>query len=226
MPALWESVRLVRSPEDVLLKVGVVSFSSLETSWSGASLASLAVPGAWPTIRNCLSLDLAPALALQGDTINVKTVKFTFKPSDSSLEVLLEDRAMATDREIAENSLYTSGHSIARRSLNTSRELGEGWATFMVQIDENVFVEGDPTTICQNYPDSNHQSYNDCDKNFLKQTLASNFGPEFVPIWASNSSSVSAAKWPNSSLDLAPLFNGHQTSPCPRPCRTTRITSR
>ena len=100
VPALWESVRLVRSPEDVLLKVGVVSFSSLETSWSGASLASLAVPGAWPTIRNCLSLDLAPALALQGDTINVKTVKFTFKPSDSSLEVLLVDRAMATDTAV------------------------------------------------------------------------------------------------------------------------------
>ena len=127
--------------------------------------------------------------------------------------MIIMTMSITTYREFAENSLYTSGHSIAKRSLELSEELGEGWATFIVQIEENVFVENDPTKTCKNYPNSDFRNYNDCDKDFIQNILASDFGLELFPSWQptvrlfprQDGQTPPAWTWPRSSTVWRPL---------------------
>ena len=165
----------------------------------------------------------------------MKVVKFFIKLdtpyNNGSLEILLVDRSVSTDREIATNSLYTAGPRIEMRPVKVDPLLGKGWSTYIAQIHENIFVENDPTKKCKNYPNEDHETYNDCDKAFIRESLTAKFGPDFVPIWATSSSNVSDVMWDNATgwdlhAALVPLFDGGQVSDCPLPCKTTSVTTR
>jgi hypothetical protein len=217
----------VRLLEDVLLAVVVTRFGGGERRvWTAARLAELQVQTR-PSVDNCLTMDLL--LALPADDSAVETVQLELRqdcPDCQWLEVLLEYRGLATERRIAAHGLFTSGSAIGK-APRVSQERGEGWSTFVVQIDENVFVENDPSKNCQNYPNNQFETYKQCDEDFIAKTLRTNFGPKFLPIWATNLTDVSYTKWENaSSLDLAQLFEGTTVSPCPLPCRTARVTAR
>ena len=78
----------------------------------------------------------------------VKTVEFFVKLdspySNGSLEILLVDRSLSTEREIAINSLYTAGPRIEMRPIQVDPLVGKGWSTYIAQLHENIFVEEDP----------------------------------------------------------------------------------
>ena len=42
---------------------------------------------------------------------------------------------------------------------------------YAVKIKKRVFVEENPKTSCQNYPNSKFSSYGECDKKFMKDTI-------------------------------------------------------
>ena len=52
----------------------------------------------------------------------------------------------------------------------------------MVDIKESVFVEDDPSKNCRVYPNKDHQSYRECDDQFMKDLL-STFDPPITPVW-------------------------------------------
>ena len=54
--------------------------------------------------------------------------------------------------------------------------------TYVVDISESVFVEEDPSKNCRVYPYKDHQSYRECDDQFMKD-LVSTFDPPITPVW-------------------------------------------
>ena len=57
----------------------------------------------------------------------------------------------------------------------------------MVDIKESVFVEDDPSKNCRVYPNKDHQSYRECDDQFMKD-LVSTFDPPITPVWLTGNS--------------------------------------
>ena len=53
---------------------------------------------------------------------------------------------------------------------------------YTVDISESVFVEEDPSKRCRVYPTKEHQSYRECDDQFMKD-LVSTFDPPITPVW-------------------------------------------
>ena len=58
---------------------------------------------------------------------------------------------------------------------------------YMVKISESVFVEDDPSKSCRVYPNKDHQSYRECDDQFMKD-LVSTFDPPITPVWLTDNS--------------------------------------
>ena len=219
----------MREPDDVLTRIEVTTYGKHEQVWEGKGLQELVVRNMRPTLSNCLTLDLSRALVTKDSAI--KTVLFAFRQNCEdckSARVVLEERAMATTREIGINSLANLGPDLGKEALKVDKETGKGWATYVVQINENVYVENDPSKNCKNYPYNGFGSYNDCDEHFISTTLKKSFGPEFVPVWAANvTSKTSSVKWANSTdYDINDLFEGVELSQCHLPCTTTNLVTR
>ena len=116
--------------------------------------------------------------------------------------------------------------------------MGQGWSTYIVQLHSNIFVEADTSKNCQIYPNNEYATYDECDKDYIDNTLARKFGPNFVPVWATTDGGreVSTAMWENMSNlpnlpdklhdQLVPIFEGTEASQCPLPCTTTSTTIR
>ena len=56
------------------------------------------------------------------------------------------------------------------------------WKQYVVDISESVFVEEDPSKSCRVYPNKDHQSYRECDDQFLKEYVGA-FDPPITPFW-------------------------------------------
>ena len=50
-------------------------------------------------------------------------------------------------------------------------KLGSKMSQYAVKISKRVFVEEDPKTSCQNYPNGKFTSYAECDKKFMRDTI-------------------------------------------------------
>ena len=88
-------------------------------------------------------------------------------------------------------------------------------------------MEEDKSKNCVEYPHGKHDTYNDCDEDFV----ASNLPPGLVPIWfTNNTKKVTAllknAKYPSDRRSYEKLHDGRMKSKCPIPCSTFHIESR
>ena len=52
----------------------------------------------------------------------------------------------------------------------------------MGDVSESVFVEEDPSQRCRVYPNEEHQSYRQCDDQFMKGVV-SMLEPPIMPVW-------------------------------------------
>ena len=87
-------------------------------------------------------------------------------------------------------------------------------------------MEEDKSKNCVEYPHGKHDTYNDCDEDFV----VSNLPPDLVPIWVTNNtkevtSFLNQTKFANYSIYVG-LHDGVQKSKCPVPCSTFHIESR
>ena len=55
----------------------------------------------------------------------------------------------------------------------------------MIDIQESVFVEDDPSRRCRVYPTKDFHSYRQCDDQFIKDYV-SNLDPPITPVWLTN----------------------------------------
>ena len=83
-------------------------------------------------------------------------------------------KELNTWRQISYNSFFSSGDSINPNPA--------AWNIYSIRIKQNHFLEEDPAQKCRNYPNSDFESYKDCDDKLSKMHLA-NKTPGVVPVW-------------------------------------------
>jgi hypothetical protein len=140
------------------------------------------------------------------------------------IEVQLEDKNMATRRQILVNNMNNQGPLMTYQ--NSSKVLN----LYTVELFEEVFMKDDLTKNCTEYPNDQYGSYSDCDLHYGLTRLAQEVGPGFLPLWAStNLSRVTGwpvyLDWARSPLHVN-LANGFQLSDCRLPCRITKTMSK
>ena len=126
------------------------------------------------------------------------------------------------------------GKKDAHYNLSRMERLNESRRKeYMVEVQKNQHVEEDPAQGCRNYPNTEFETFNDCDMAFMRRSLAKSYSayPNFIPLMVAEKES-DATSW----LEVGPDFyqpkqfnfrdmsDGTQASDCPPPC-TTHHTS-
>ena len=122
--------------------------------------------------NNCYSLDISENALVKEK--GLKGVVIEMPLQNWSLEVLVQGKELNTWRQISYNSFFSSGDSI---NPNPG-----AWNIYSIRIKQNRFLEDDPAQNCRNYPNSDFQSYKECDDKLSKNHLANKF-PGVVPVW-------------------------------------------
>ena len=174
-------------------------------------------------IDNCLTVDLLKYNDIRQvgiANIFVYVYDTTLNSSFNSLQIIPIDRNLFTERHLKSTKLYYSGPNIVMDKNAPNRSTD----SYIMELKQNTFVENDPSKHCVNYPNSENESYNDCDKNFTMRKLAEHYGQGLVPIWATNDLlNVTTSHYVDWSYDYGNLFDGTIPSNCPLPCKTTSI---
>ena len=104
--------------------------------------------------------------------------------------------------------------------------LGKGKIVdYGIKLRENTFSKKDFSKNCVNYPNDGHETYIDCDDDFLASAVPSGL----VPIWVTNKTQTVTNSLHLQNFDefyFGSLFVGEQLSPCPLPCTTLHVESR
>ena len=69
-------------------------------------------------------------------------------------------------------------------------------------MKENIFVEEDISKNCVEYPHGKHDTYNDCDEDFV----VSNLPPDLVPIWFTNNTDEVTTSFHEENITNLPLY--------------------
>ena len=172
--------------------------------------------------NNCLSLDLLeiPYLNLKG----VNQIVFRFRRNAKyKLEVQMEDRLFSLSRPFKYNKFEMKMIGPRMELNNLSKDT---YRYFSVQFDQKMFSEDDPGKICKEYVNT---TYNDCDEEFLKRLLQKNYPAEFMPVWATNNSSLVTTFIMGDQdyfyKNYTGMILGTMKSDCHAPCTSTQITS-
>ena len=91
-----------------------------------------------------------------------------------TVELKLEGENIAAHRKIEAHFFYHTGDVIKL----------DGYSNFRVKIKKRVFMEGEPGTTCRNYPNSDFQSYRECDDKYMR-TKVDEVAPglNLMPVW-------------------------------------------
>lgn len=173
-----------------------------------------------------LDIDQTPAVKAK----KVRQIFFKFDAKLFGLEVHIECRHLSCEREIQQNGFFFSGEQmyVSKSSARHSME-----NALVVRLSQNRFVEGDKSENCKIYPNKEFESYNDCDKEFIRRVL-STYSPAFVPVWATDNMTevTTFFDWnklsilSNNTIDYEDLPDGNRASDCPLPCTQTYVDSR
>ena len=153
-----------------------------DDKWSGGENEIFAQPTLVNFPDNCQTVDLPEEQKKKGTkmvffTIDPEFIKSLPKPI--KLELVIEDRAKATDRRLQRNRLHYNGPTI---ELDLVRPVG---MEYIIELKQQVYQEKDASKGCKNYPTENWKSYNHCDKEKTQERITSIMGSNLVPVWSS-----------------------------------------
>ena len=139
--------------EDIVREVRFNTMSNEDISVSPIKdkivLKRISYPG------NCYTMDVIKMDNIVGK--GVKRMRMRFGDiSNMSVEVSLLGRSLDSRKSIRSNAFYSKGVSILPKNLT--------WASYIVKTQEVVYVEEDGSKDCKNYPNSEFQSYGDCEE--------------------------------------------------------------
>ena len=175
--------------------------------------------------HNCLTLDLTGALTPE-QFHHADMMSINFKSDEeSSVEITIEDRLSALERDNPEARRGFLGPVIEHK-LDTKT-----FTKYVVEFTQSVFVEDDPTIGCKDYPWEGFSSFDDCDKEFMQDWVTNkyNFLPFYMAKVESNATVGPVKVDFNCHLDLNASpeayahYNGYIKSACPIPCTQTQI---
>jgi hypothetical protein len=161
--------------EEVLTNLSIFTFSN---EWIDPSLEELKEDlKLWRMNYpyNCFTLDLTNNSKVVEK--GVKQMFLTF-PANLSVEVLLQGKNMACNRDIKYHKFYSSGDNVRLDNLGHTVK-----RSYVVQIKENIFVEADTSKDCRVYPTAAFPSYKACDDQYMKDFVATFNPADLVPVW-------------------------------------------
>ena len=122
---------------------------------------------------NCYTLDVTQIYDVAGKGISKLVMRFG-DISSMSVEVSVLGKSLESRKSIRSNAFYSKGVSI--------RPENQIWSSYIVKTQEVVFVEEDESKDCKDYPNSEFQSFGDCEDQGSKDFLAKQF-PNIIPVW-------------------------------------------
>ena len=90
-----------------------------------------------------------------------------------TVELKLQGRNLAARRDIQDHIFYHTGDVM---------KLDGSLRAFRVKIKKRVFIEGEPGNSCRNYPNSDYESYRECDDKYMKDRV-DEIAPGLMPVW-------------------------------------------
>ena len=114
----------------------------------------------------------------RNDLRSIKTLAAIFNNSvlqehNVTVELKLQGRNLAARRDIQDHIFYHTGDVM---------KLYKSFQTFRVKIKKRVLIEGEPGTTCRNYPNSDFESYRECDDKYMKNRVDM-IAPGLMPVW-------------------------------------------
>ena len=121
--------------------------------------------------HNCYRLDLSSVTQMRHESI--KTLGISFKSGNlEKVQISLQGITLATNRDIFDNSFYTRGDKITVTPGRINK--------YAVEISKNVYLEEDKSKKCADYPNSEFDTYMECDDRYMKN-ICQRF--QLAPIW-------------------------------------------
>ena len=171
--------------------------------------------------NNCFTLDLS---LLKDLNYSIQRIKFYFKQGTDAL-ILMEDRLKSIKRPQKVSGLGNIGPELFVKNQSSIV-----YKYYAAKFHQNTFLESDPSKHCSNYPNSQHESYEDCDDKFVRKFLETYFPDGFLPVWATDDSvNVTQRINLNGQVDefqlkrYQYLYDGSTQSDCLSPCKSTEI---
>jgi len=163
--------------------------------------------------------------------IKMKTILMLFNERklnkhNARVQLKLQGRNLAAHRDIEAHFFYHAGEVMTL----------EGFTRFRVKIKKRVFIEGEPGTTCRNYPNSDFESYRECDDKYMRRKVDEVApGLNLTPVWMTRNLSKVTTKPVMVSLPframsvLESLRTGVDEPDCQLPCETfstdTKLTT-
>ena len=122
---------------------------------------------------NCYTLDVTQ----MHDVVRkgIRKLVMVFKDvSRMSVEVYVLGKSLDSRRTIRSNAFYSKGVIIRPKNMT--------WGSYIVKTQEINYVEEDKSKDCKNYPNSEFQSWGDCEDQGSREILAKRF-PNIIPVW-------------------------------------------
>ena len=91
-----------------------------------------------------------------------------------TVELKLQGRNLAASRAIQDHHFFHTGDDMIMKQ--------DKIPNFRVKIKKRVHIESEPGNTCRNYPNSDFESYRECDQQFMK-TRVEEIAPGLVPLW-------------------------------------------
>ena len=111
-----------------------------------------------------------------------------------TVELRLQGRNLAASRAIQDHLFFHTGDDMMMKQ--------DKIPNFRVKIKKRVQIEGEPGNTCCNYPNSDFESYRECDHQFMKNRVEE-IAPGLVPLWITEDlSKVTSHQVPASSNDI------------------------
>ena len=94
-----------------------------------------------------------------------------------NIQVCLEDKNLVAQRIILKHEVNYRGNKIDTSCVQNNTKTTS--TQFIVELQQDQFVEADLTKNCAVYPTEQFQTYSDCDT----QSALGQFGSDLVPFW-------------------------------------------
>ena len=132
-----------------------------------------------PLFPSCQSIDILAYLSDCGNysCTPSEIIIYLNNPEDVFIGVslIMEEKNKIHSRSYKLNTLSYDGPKLGSKDLEVPTN-----TKAVFKISENIYSEDDPKKKCRNYPNSNFESYDECDKTFLRDKLAK---MNFTPFW-------------------------------------------
>ena len=155
-------------------KISVKTINKKLLSVKGSDIEWLPTP-LYP--GGCQSIDFTDYFNLTGENIPMQIYFYLEETEAIGAQIFIEERNKAlAKRTLASSMLSYHGPDIRNPDLSVKR-----FFKSIIRVSQNIFIEEDESKKCRNYPNSNFDSYRDCDEQFLYREIKSKYN--VVPFW-------------------------------------------